>query len=294
MSEGGDLPPVEFLGVAEVGEIETVEVVDTGGRHVARWWLLIAAAGLGVWSLGLGGSPAGDGPAPEGPSPTVAPISPMLDDDQAIGGADTESPPVDDVGLPTDVVRWPAPPRDRDPYVVRIPAGDDVRPVGLDDLTIVYMNSAGNPTVVSFATGDVYRLDVAAIRVHETFAVEDGEVRSLDGANPGLPDATDAAVIFHTYRDVDPPGVGTMGDVQGRGRGMELCLSDQSCAHSSEVPLDLVFDDVLVERFDPARHTDVAELLSSWDPDDRWLVSPSGFRIPTPVGFIWVLTQLPL
>ncbi len=292
MTDGEEFRAVEFLGVAEMEVSETVEVVGTGGRPMGRWWVLIAAAALGVWILGPGGSRVDDDPAPGLPVPTVGPISTLPDSDQAIGGVDATSGESTEAGSPTDVVRWPAPPLDRDPYVVRIPGSDAVP--GLEKLTIVYVNSAGDPTVVSFATGDVYRLDVAAIRVHETFAVEDGEVRSLEGANPGLPDATEAAVVFHTYRDVDPPGVGTIGDIQGRGRGPELCLSDRSCADPSQAQIGGVFGGVLVERFDATRHPAIAELLNTWDSDDRWIVSPSGFRVPTPIDFIWVLTRLPL
>ncbi len=290
MNSDEGLPAIEFLGVNDTAEGETREVVGNGG-HAVRWWLLIVVAGLGAWTLGPGGSHGDTDPVPDlAPSPTVAPISPMLDSDQAIGGVDSTST---ESVLPFEAKPWPAPPLDRDPYVVRIP-GRETAPSGLEDLTIAYINSSGDPTVVSFATGDVYRLDVAAIRVHETFAVEDGEVRSLAGANPGLPDATDAAVVFHTYRDVDPPGVGDIGDIGGRGRGPELCLSDRSCGQSTQAEYGGVIGGVVIERFDPARHPRIAELFDSWDLVDRWIVSPSGFRIPAPVAFIWVMTRLPL
>jgi hypothetical protein len=159
--------------------------------------------------------------------------------------------------------------------------------------TLVYINTLGDPTVVSLETGDVFEVDVAAIRVYETFAVEDGEVRSLEGANRGLTDATENAVVFHTYRDVDPPGVGSVGDARGVGQGPELCLSAASCRRPGQGVDRLEFGGVVTERLDAERHAAVVAILDSWDEVDRWTVDPSGYRVPTPMGRIWIMTALP-
>lgn len=276
---------IEFIDVVHDARVVTAETVSTPRWSIARFWPLLAAVVAGAWLLG---SVSREDAAPLDDSllPEVAPISPM-GREQVGTDADTSAPlPPEPLPEPD---RWPAQPLDRDPYVVRIPGPDDGR-VGTLDRTLVYVNSLGDPTVVSFATGDVYEIDVAAIRVHETFAVEGGEVRSLEGANPALADATAASVVFHTYRDVDPPGVGTMSDLRGVGRGPELCLSDTSCARPDESLSRLVVGGVEVARFDPAGHTDVASMLERWEPVDRWLVAPDGYRIPAPVSVIWVIT----
>lgn len=189
---------------------------------------------------------------------------------------------------------WPDPVADRDPFVVRIPGPAD-RPdefvvSALERTTIVYANTVGDPTVVSFDTGDVFAVDVAAIRVHERFAVEAGRVVSLEGVNPGLGPSTEDAIVFHTFRDVDPPGVGTAGDLQGIGRGPEICLSDTSCGRPGLGLERVVRGDLVAERYEPIPHWAIAEVFDNWERVDRWLVSSEGYRIPAPVGStMWVI-----
>lgn len=291
MNEHGPMAVVddiEFIDVARKREEAAVETVVTDRGPIGRFWPLVAVAGCLLWILGsLGGGV--EELADDALLPVVAPISPMVRDQLGLDGRPAEDLRPDAADAAAEPERWPSPPLDRDPYVVRIPGAADRR-MGTLDHTLVYVNSVGDPTVVSFETGDVYEIDVAAIRVHETFAVEDGEVRSLEGANPGLSDATAAAVVFHTYRDVDPPGVGTMGDVRGVGRGPELCLSDTSCVRP-EMGLDrIVVGSVDVTRFHPDDHRDVAEILATWKSVDRWLVAADGYRIPEPVGTVWVIS----
>lgn len=268
---------IEFIDLVDDGAAVTVETVATSEASFLRMWPLLVVAGFAALLIFSGGgaddaAPVLSEPDPT-PMPTVAPISPG-----AMAG----------VERPETVRVWPSPPRDRDPYVVRIPA-NDVEPVGSLGRTMVYINTLGDPTVVSLVTGDVFEIDVAPIRIHETFAVEDGEVRSLEGANPALPDATGDAVIFHTYRATDPPGVGT---VAGELSPPELCLSGASCRTAEQGVARRLGGGVVVERFDADSHADVAQVLGTWAPVDRWLVSPDGHRIPTPVDLVWVITPL--
>lgn len=282
---------IEFLEVADDRSTGSVETVATSRSPMARFWPLLAVVCAMAWFVGstVGGDYDGLDAQRLKDSllPPVAPISGSVRE-----GLGIDPDPVDvtdeEVGT-AEPARWPSPPLDRDPYVVRIP-GTVEAPLGTLDRTLVYVNTLGDPTVVSFATGDVYEVDVAAIRVHETFAVEAGEVRSLEGANPGLADATDNAVVFHTYRDVDSPGVGSMGDLRGVGRGPELCLSDVSCSAADQGLARRVVGGVEVSRFDPADHGDVATILETWQPVDRWLVAADGYRIPVPAAVVWVIT----
>ncbi len=298
MSRGEEHFAIEFLDTAATTRDESPDgagvesSVHTDGPRGARWMLLLLAVGVGAWLVGTG-DPSTP-PEPVAPSPTVAPISPMLDHDRAIGGDPEDrgtAATTDDGGrrLLIDVAPWPAPPLDRDPYVVRVPGGDDA-PSGLEHRTIAYVNVSGDPTVVSFATGDVYRIDVASVREHEVFAVENGEVRSLDGVNPGLRDASENAVIFHARRGLARDGMGAV----ARDGELRLCLTPGSCDRPDDGPNSLVIANVSVERFDPERHPDLRAVLDVWERADRWVVSPAGYRIPAPADVIWVLTALPL
>lgn len=283
---------IEFLDDAVAPAASFKETVDSSGPS---WrWLATGALFLGIaWFVSSTGTDdAGEGSVAGPPSTEPQQVAelpqdlpPSLDgeiDEQAAGP------------IPAPVFNpWPSPPIDRDPYVVRIPGPVELPPdiaASLRDSTsIVYVNTAGDPTLVSFVNGDVYEIDVAATRVHETFAVENGRVASLGGANAALDDATDQAIIFHTYRDVDRPGVGPMGDARGVGRGPELCLSASTCVRAG-IGLDRLTNGGLVaERFDANQHWAINDLLENWEVVDRWLVSEDGYRFPIPVGLIWVV-----
>lgn len=274
---------IEFLDVSAGRSDATVETVKRGDRTLLRWWPLAVAAVLGVWLVSSTGPSDEPITAPDlTPSLTVAPISPMLRNDLDFGDPYANGP---NPGAPDP---WQVPPQNRDPYVVRIPGPQEL-PFAATAATLVYINTLGVPTVVSLETGDVFEIGVAAIRVHETFAVEDGQVRSLEGANPGLEDATANAVVFHTYRDVDPPGVGAVGGDRGIGRGPELCLSGTSCGRVGQGLDSVELGGVLTERLDGVRHSEVVGFLDSLDEVDRWMAAPSGYRIPSPVGQIWMM-----
>ena len=278
---------IDLLDVEAADTEVTVEAITTGEGSLLRWWPLAVVVLLGTWLVTTSGSPDESVAAPDlTPSSTIAPVSPMLRSqlDFDLRDVDVATPGQADQSDP-----WPSPPLDRDPYVVRIP-GPDTLPFDPDVGTLVYINSVGDPTVVSLATGDVFEVDVAAIRVHETFAVEDGEVRSLEGANRALADATEHSVVFHTYRDVDPPGVGSIGDRRGIGRGPELCLSASSCARPGQGLDRVELGGVVTERLDRQRHAAVVSILDSWEEVDRWIVGPTGYRIPTPMDQIWIMT----
>ena len=274
---------IEFLDVADASRGSGTEAVisaSSSWRWLALGFLLVAC----VWFV----TSTGADTVLEEPAIDTLPDEPLTP---------TPSPLANENGLPTLVPPvfgiWPTPPTERDPPVVRIPGPVELPsaiPNGvLGATTIVYVNTAGDPTVVSFETGDVSEVGVAAIRVHETFAVEAGRVVSLEGANAALDDASDQAFIFHTYRDVDRPGVGTMGDERGMGRGPELCLSGSTCTRPGLGLERMASGGLVAERFDPKRHWAIDDLLVSWEPVDRWLVSADGYRIPAPVGVMWVI-----
>lgn len=282
--EGTTAGGIDLLDIDAAETEVTLEAVTTGERSLLRWWPLAVVALLGTWLVATSGSPDEPMVARDlTPSSTIAPVSPMLRNQLDFDLRDV------DAAAPGQSDPWPSPPLDRDPYVVRIP-GPDTLPFDPDAATLVYINSVGDPTIVSLATGDVFEIDVAAIRVHETFAVEGGEVRSLEGANQALADATENSVVFHTYRDVDPPGVGSIGDRRGIGRGPELCLSASSCARPGQGVDRVELGGVVTERLDGQRHATTVSILDSWEEVDRWIVDSTGYRIPTPMDQIWIMT----
>lgn len=295
MRHDGGMPAtdeIEFLDASVSSQDPEVEAV-VSDKSPWRWVALGCLLAACVWFVTSAGADSDPGrPVAEAAMDENEP-APLDDESDQLGSPSTAAAPIN----PPVFGAWPNPPTDRDPYVVRIP-GPAERPVEiaterLAATTIVYVNSVGDPTVVSFQTGDVYRVDVAAIRVHETFAVETGNVVSMGEVNRSLAEGTDQAIVFHTYRDVDSPGVGTMGDDRGVGRGPELCLSDSTCRRPGLGVERLVRDGLVAERFDQQRHWAIAELLDTWEPADRWLVSPSGYRIPTPGAVIWVIAPPP-
>lgn len=277
---------IEFIDVVDDAGATTAETVATPQRSLLRFWPMLVVAVASVWILGSSGDVEQTQPFDDSPSPTVAPISPMTDTDQVMGGGADRV----DAGAPTPAT-WPPVAENGDPPVT-VRRGDLSEPLSPLDRTIVYVSAAGTPTVVSLATGDVFDVYVAAIRVHDRFAVRDGEVAALIDDDPEFAVSTDGAVVFHTYRDVDRPGVGTTGDVRGIGRGPELCLSENSCSQPGQGLERRIVGGVQVERFDPDRHADVDQILQTWESVDDSLVAPDGFRIPAPGQFVWVITPL--
>jgi len=268
---------IEFLdgSVARVGGAGEAEGVAVAATSPMRWLALAAVLAGGVWFT----TPLGSEPVEEQP-PITAPV--------------VDPPPADEVAQdPTDRVavvapiygEWPAP-RDGDPSVIFTaapsPLPQEFSAFSLESTTVVYVNAAGRPTVLSFGTGDVSEVNVAATRVHETFVVRAGQV---------VPMGTDAesGITFHTYRDVDQPGVGAMAETSGAGYQLELCLSGEACVRPGR-GLERVSEAGLVaERFDPLRHPQLRDLLTSWALVDDSLVSPDGYRMPAPTGLIWVI-----
>lgn len=274
---------IEFLdSVVEPGEpIATTDDQISSGVSPLAVLLVVLVAGVALIVVGGGD----DAPVAQGAEDSVVERNgdrgPEID-----RGSEVESGPIPDLTLDE---LWPPTPADRDPSVVRIPGPAELPGafVDLADATIVYVNTAGDPTVVSFATGDVFEVDVAAIRVHDRFAVEDGAVVSFQGSNPSLDEATENAIVFHTYREVDPPGVGSVQN--GLGAGPELCLSGRSCSGPNEGVQRLTRGGLTVERLDAFTHWQIDEIFTTWTPVDRWLVADGDVRIPQPLGPIWVI-----
>ncbi len=257
-------------------DVAVSEVAVASSVTPLRWLALVALLVGGVWFITSTGPDSVDDDRAAADPPAG---EPLIEDesDPPVGGPPIVAPVFD---------TWPNPPRVREPNVVRA-AGPAELPeefgtYALSSTTLVYVNTAGRPTVVSFDTGEVSEVEVAATRIHETFAVQAGRVV------PVGPEAREA-IIFHTYRDVDRPGIGTMSDRRGVGSGPELCLSGESCDRPGLGLERVRGGDVVAERFDPVEHRLVNDLLSGWSLVDASLVGPDGYRIPEPVGLIWVI-----
>lgn len=272
-------------------EIEFFDASDESGEHVAETvaserrvlpWLLIGA--LFVVCGWIVASPGAvdpeDVPVPDSaPHSVGAPQGRLIESDRAAAIA---------IERPGSEV-WPSP-QERDPNVTRTVGPsqppEEFASVSLESSSLVYVATSGRPTVVSLETGDVLTVGVAAIRVHETFAVEAGQVVSAGEAA----DPERGAFVFHTYRDVDGPGVGRTGTQRGIGVGPELCLLGESCLRPGASTDRVAQAGMVVERFDPVRHRALGDLLESWTSVDGELVSPEGYRMPEPVGVIWVIS----
>lgn len=268
---------IEFLDDVAAADDASMEAVVSGGS-VWRWLALGAVLLTGSWLVISAGADALDETPAASPPPAEAADLPPA-------GTTTAGPPIN----PPVFGLWPTPPTNRDPNVVITIASAELPDAwsafSLGSTTLVYVNASGVPTVVSFETGEIARVEVAAIRVHETFGVADGRVVSL--AN-GVDHAVEP-IVFHTYRDVDRPGVGTMSDQRGVGRGPELCLSSATCALPGLGVERVQQGGFVAERYDLDRHPVIGGFLTEWQLVDQWLESPEGYRMPAPVGVVWVI-----
>ena len=275
----GDIEFLDSTSAPEATREESIVTPVVTTAPIVRWFVLVVLLVGGGWLIAsTGPDPVLDQPAGD----TIPAEEPSLTEET------TAQPSVDGPAIAAPVFdAWPSPPRERNPNVALTPGPaqvpEELSAFSFRSTTIVFVNTAGRPTVVSFESGDVSEVDVAATRVHETFAVLAGLVVPLDG-----PDA-EQAIVFHTYRDVDRPGVGTMSDQRGVGFGPQLCLSGETCARPG-LGLERVRQGgLLAERFDPLRHPALDDLITSWNRSDGDLLSPGGYRIPQPVGLIWVI-----
>jgi len=274
MAAGAD---IEFLDT-DARRAPSADVAPddkNSGGWPLQWLVAGVVLVLGAWFVTSTGS---DAPLEETVSDTPQPTPPA-----PIRPA--PAPPAE----PPAFGVWPTA-RERDPSVTRTaastPLPSEFSAETLQSTTLVYVSTSGLPTVVSLETGEVSVVGVGATRIHDTFAVEAGQVVPIEAAAERVSDA----FVFHTYRDIDRPGVGIMSDQRGIGVGPELCLSGETCA-GTDLGIDRMFrSGFVVERLEPRRHRLLDELLTSWEPVDGSLLSPGGYRIPEPVGFVWVIS----
>ncbi len=188
---------------------------------------------------------------------------------------------------------------DHEPYFIGHP-GSGSPILGVDsDLTVVYVNSLGRPTVVNLDTGDVSEYEVAATRSRDRLVVELGEIVTLDPERLNVGVAGDRAIVFRVRR---PGLVGARGErsdpVDGRYSGVELCLAASGCVSGQPDSRPFIQGADSVELLSEAGRTDVMELFDRrlGVRDHRFLVVSSehvqGYRVPEPLGdVIWLVHQ---
>ncbi len=218
-------------------------------------------------------------------------------------GADgtAAAPPTSSIASPTGSenpldgalgsTRWPSPPRDHDPHVIRRPGPGEPIIADATGLSLVYVNSLGRPTVVDLGTGAMQEVDVAASRSYDAFAIEAGEVVSLLGTSASQRPAGVDAIVFHVYRSTDADTPAAVGEVPLP--GPRLCLTAEPCGALAASLPDSTSRFVPVSADD---HPAIVSMLSGegWQREKRWLVEPSelgfDYRLPLPLDTAaWII-----
>lgn len=186
-------------------------------------------------------------------------------------------------------IAWPAPPVDHDPIVTGRPGYGPLLGAATTDLSVVYVNTLGRPTVIDLDTGTYREVLVAETRAGDVFSVEHGAVVGRPGSR-NLAEGSARAVSVHVYRTVaDPPGE----LVPAPGAGPILCLDEAACASLGWRGNEFVRGADTVSLLGTSSAPEVAAFLSAdrWTVEGRWW-SAGDVRIPTPSGGdVWVIHQ---
>ncbi len=197
------------------------------------------------------------------------------------------------------VATLPAPLVDHAPKLISLPGSGSPLLNSKSSLTLIYVNTRNEPTVVSLDDGTVFRLEIAQGRAYDHFLVESGQVVTTSATSRRFPLATERALGISVYRDeaAIESGPEQPTPVQPR-PGIDLCLTPGGCPQFewSTGSLSNGPDSVLLLTTE--HYPMVAALFdgSSWTLDGHWLVSSPevafSARIPAPRdSTIWVLHQ---
>ncbi|MGI9608552.1 MAG: hypothetical protein ACR2P0_20650 [Acidimicrobiales bacterium] len=268
---------VELAGVTTIADVDA-SIVAAGDRRR----LLVALAVMGA-VLVLGWM-------------TLASLDPVDDGPGQSAREDSATPEVAVTSVrPTNTAVWPDLPLDHEPHVIRRPGRD--MPIDLpDDLTLVYVNSIGRPTIVDLETGAIQEVDISTTRGRDAFGIESGEVVSLSGTSRNIAAAGQGAIVFHVHRTDET--IESRSSVAVGERGPHLCLSEIVCSGLEWQPNLISTVATQVERVTPRANPDIAAMLEGegWDRVNRWLVvadHESTFRLPVPLhGEAWLIADV--
>lgn len=257
----------------------------TAGGATSRRWIMpalgvaVAAAVLTTWAISAGTDRSTTVTAP------TSSVVPVFDGVSETSGTPAGDPTQRTATQRDTVVLWPDPPIDHVPHVLGRP-GDGPLVPGREDITLVYVNSIGRPTVLDLGTGDREELDVADGRLRDTFEIDGGHV--VIGSGRGADVAGPDAVTVQVHR----PRLFAIATPPPTGPTIDLCLGDvcpqlagdHEAARTSE----------RIELLEPDEDPELAGLLSgAGGRDGRFDTVDVGgrvIRIPTPGdGPIWMV-----
>ena len=173
------------------------------------------------------------------------------------------------------------PDRSSSTYLMVVPSFTGGLVVGAHELSILYVNTRGYPTLVNLGTGQRSELTLESHVQHYMFAIELGQVVTRDPINSGRELAGERAIDIEVQR---PPSI------QGGPDALENPSSPsfwfpRMAAVDSIIPIGASTSVATESLGDPAE----------WVSDGRWVVLPelAGVRIPAPAddATIWVVRQ---
>jgi len=297
MSGRGTIGPADPADSAELIELRwspptnetTSHVTHSGHRAVIAAFLgVVVLVGLLLAIIGSGDDPGAEEP---GTSPLTTPQRLGSEDSTALGPTGAiEGSTGTSVGK-----SWPGVPADHDPHVVGRPGSGETVLGEVSNLTLVYVNTIGRPTIVNLDTGTVRELDVATTRRYDRFYVEKGEVVAANPERTNLEPAAGRAIVFHVHQPSAEDDVTTGGGPTAI--GPHLCLDEGGCPNLDWVETHLQLGSDFVATLgalaDP--RLDAFD-LSRWEADGRFVeasVGTTDLRLPAPRNptRIWVVHQ---
>ena len=186
---------------------------------------------------------------------------------------------------------WPDPPEDHDPHYFGFPSAGTSLLAERTDLTLVYVNSLGRPTVIDLDTGYRTEVDVATTRTHERFRVAFGDVPGVNLRNRNIAGTTERAITFHVVAENNDPLSVTDAP------GPILCVDASGCQTAGWSVQSLSNGPDSVEPLSADTHPELhAMVFGDWPIDGRYLtvttVTGESYRLPRLLNDqVWVLHQ---
>ena len=311
--DAGECLLLEGVSFSEAAQQTTVGSV---GRSGGFTWPGRIALGLAVAALFVffARNPSDEVPAIAAPTPASVDEQPVVDPERPA----SEPGPEPLLGIASgERAPWPVLADDHAPHIIGRPGlGEPVRD-DLANMTVVYVNDLGRPTVIDLSTGDQRELDISLLRARDDFLVEFGRVVVPADSNLDRPKSQGRAFEFTVERTRAQAGVpvsdGQLARVNGlplrEPTGPTLCLDVGGCSGAALLTGTFGGELDWLRSMETADNPTavLAQILGSsqWSPTDRWTVYVLGndvlpdqdgqieLRLPTPLSttVVWVIEQ---